>query len=626
MRTKYSRREFIKKTALGIGAVAATNCLFAKKKDRPNILWLVSEDNSASFISCYGNKQATTPNIDKLAAQGIRYTNAFANAPVCAPMRHSIITGMYASTTGCHNMRSTYPVPNEFKFFPQYLREAGYYCTNNDKEDYNTIKPENVWDESSNTAHFKNRKSGQPFFAIFNTNTSHEHKIHLDRKIPKDELQHDPNSLELAPYHPDLPEIRHTYATYYDYITKMDAEIGKAVKKLEDAGLADDTIVFYYSDHGGVLPGSKRFINEPGTRIPFIVQFPEKYKHLALGKAGLDSDRIITLVDLAPTLFSLIGIDIPKRFQGNAFLGNAKSNDPGYAYFFRNRMDERYDMMRAVRDKKYRYIRNYQPNRKYGQHLWYLWRSEATRAWQKHYEDGNCNEIQSRFWETKVPEELYDCENDPHNINNLAKDPKYKEVLDRLREENKKQVRRNQDAGFLPEGMMIEFAKDSTIYEMKQTLPMDRIIETAETATIMDEKQIPELIKRLSDSEPAVRYWAAYGCAVLPEKSKSALPKLKELMKDEFDDVRIAACEALCRMGYKKKSLNLLVQEMENDNPKIQLHALNVLDALEDDTKLVLKNIIGWLPWSKKTDEYFHQALTQLIKKLKPGWEDYIVW
>jgi arylsulfatase A-like enzyme len=403
-----------------------------EKKNLPNILWLVSEDNSP-FLGCYGDKNAITPNLDKLAREGIAYDNAFANAPVCAPMRNSIITGVYASNLGCQNMRSKNSIPQEIKFFTEYLREAGYYCTNNAKEDYNTLKPANAWDESGHSAHYLNKNLGQPFFAVFNTALSHEHKIHFTSQITEKDLLHLPAKMNLAPYHPDLPEIRHCYATYYDYVTQMDSWIGEKLNELEESGLADETIVFYYSDHGGVLPRSKRFLFESGTRIPFIVRFPEKYKHFAPLSAGEREDRLISLIDLAPTILSLAGLKIPEYMSGHAFLGKQTTMEPDYLYFIRQRMDERYDMMRAVRDKKFRYIRNYMPHRKYSQHLWYLWRSTATRAWESACKGGTCNDVQNHFWDYKEVEELYDVEADPHNINNLAHDSQYRNVLERMR-------------------------------------------------------------------------------------------------------------------------------------------------------------------------------------------------
>jgi N-sulfoglucosamine sulfohydrolase len=593
----------------------------------PNILWLVSEDNSP-FLGCYGDKNATTPNLDQLAKEGIVYDNAFANAPVCAPMRNSIITGVYASTLGCQNMRSYNPIPTEIKFFTQYLRQAGYYCTNNSKEDYNTIKPDDVWDESSRSAHYMNRKSGQPFFAVFNTNLSHEHKIHFTNIIEQKDLLHDPAQMKVAPYHPDLPAIRNCYATYYDYVTRMDAWIGEKLKELEESGLADETIVFYYSDHGGVLPRSKRFLYESGTRVPFIVRIPEKYKQLRPGKESSRQDRLISLIDLAPTVLSLADIKIPEYMSGKSFLGPQKTEDPEYLYFFRQRMDERYDMMRAVRDMKFTYIRNYMPHRIYGQHLWYLWRSPATRAWEAAYIEGKCDEIQSHFWQTKPAEELYDRNADPYNTKNLATDPAYRDDLIRMRNETNRWVRENHDAGFLPEGLMMDMAGEGTIYDLthKKDFPINRIIETAEMASMKNKSNLPELINRLSDAEAAVRYWAVTGCTILGSDAKSAMPNLKNLLKDPVADVRITAAEALCKMGYKQESLNLLVSELKNKNQKIQLHALNVLDELGDDPKIVIKELMSVFSNAKDRDNYYQKVAIQIMKKLKPGWEDYVSW
>jgi arylsulfatase A-like enzyme len=593
------------------------------KQNLPNILWLVSEDNSP-FLGCYGDENATTPNLDKLAREGIVYDNAYANFPVCAPMRNSIITGVYASNLGCQNMRSNYPIPSKIKFLPQYLQEAGYYCTNNSKEDYNTIKPTDSWDESSTKAHYKNRKPGQPFFAVFNIALSHEHKIHTKHLIAEKDLLHIPSRMKLAPYHPDLPEIRHCYASYYDYVTRMDKWIGDKLDELKKNGLADNTIVFYYSDHGGVLPRSKRFLFESGTRIPFIVRIPKKFQDIVQGRPGEREDRLISLVDLAPTILSIVDLEIPEYMSGKAFLGEKNSAEPDYVYFIRQRMDERYDMMRALRDKKFRYIRNYMPHRKYGQHIEYLWQSPATQVWEVACYEKLCNDPQKKFWGCKESEELYDVETDPHNINNLAGDSRYEDVLERMRREMQRWVRDHKDAGFLPEAMMIERANTRTIYEMTHStdFPMDKIIETAEWASAKDRDRLPELSNRLSDADAAVRYWAATGFAILGKNDDSARPALKRLLQDPYANVRITAAEALCKMGSNEAAMELLIEEINNDNPSVQLHALNVLDALEDDTKERIEDIITMAPRNLKTNENIRKSYIYLVKKLKAGKDD----
>ncbi len=328
------------------------SCTQKVPDELPNILWLTSEDNSP-FAGCYGDTFATTPNLDKLAAEGFLYTHAYANAPVCAPTRNTILTGVYACSGGHQHMRSYYPKSDVVKTYPEYLQEAGYYCTNNVKTDFNLgdFDDKAIWDECSNKASYKNRPEGKPFFAVFNTTISHESSIH--KWIPNDELRHDPEEVPLPPYHPATPEMKHDWAQYYDKVEDMDKQIGAWLKELDDAGLADNTIVFYYGDHGGVLARSKRYVYETGTRVPFIVRIPEKYKYLfPAAKPGSKVDRLISFVDLVPTLLSIAGIEIPDYLQGHAFLGNQKTEDPEYAFMFRGRMDERYDMCTRSKGSK----------------------------------------------------------------------------------------------------------------------------------------------------------------------------------------------------------------------------------------------------------------------------------
>ncbi|NQU85405.1 MAG: sulfatase, partial [Mariniphaga sp.] len=365
-----------------ISSFSFQSCTDKIPEELPNILWITSEDNSP-FLGCYGDDFATTPNLDKLASEGFLYTHAYANAPVCAPTRNTIITGVYANSGGHEPMRSYYNMSEKIIPYPVLLRELGYYCTNNSKTDYNTnsIDPAEIWNESSRNAHYKNRKEGQPFFAVFNSTISHESSIH--KSIPNEHLRHDPELVPLPPYHPATPEMKHDWAQYYDKVEDMDSSVGKILQELENEELAENTIVFYYGDHGGVLARSKRYVYESGTKVPFIVRIPEKYKYLFPAKEkGSKVDRLISFVDLAPTLMSIAGKPIPEFMQGNAFLGKQKTKDPEYAYMFRGRMDERYDMSRAVRDQKFRYIRNYMPYRPYGQHLDYLWLAPSIRSWE----------------------------------------------------------------------------------------------------------------------------------------------------------------------------------------------------------------------------------------------------
>ncbi len=550
--------------------------------ERPNIIWIVSEDNSP-FLGCYGDEFATTPSLDKLASEGVLYENAFANAPVCAPARSTIISGVYPPSLGTQNMRSTYPIPDFIKFFPQYLRAEGYYCTNNAKEDYNMPKPEGAWDESSKTAHYKNRKEGQPFFAVFNIGISHESSIH--KSIPTNELRHDPAKVKLPPYHPDTPEMRHDWAQYYDKVEDMDTRVGELLKELEDAGLAENTIVAYYGDHGGVLARSKRFVYESGTRVPMIWRFPKKYQHLAPGDPGSKTDRLVSFVDLAPTMLSLAGIDIPDYMQGSAFLGDRQGEPRDYVHLFRGRMDERIDKVRAVRDKQYRYIKNYMPHRIYGQYIEYLWRAPSCRSWETAYKNGQCDAAQSAFWEQKPPEELYDVTADPWEVNNLADDPEYANVLARFREENDRWMTEIKDTGLMTEGYMSTLNKQQPSYTYAHSPDYEfaEIKHAADISTMRDIEELDKIIAFMHDENPMVRYWGAVGCLILDDKSVKAKNDLIDLLKDKVPDVRIAAAEALCHLGASDMATPVLVDALDVDNQMVRVHALNSLEIIGGD-------------------------------------------
>lgn len=568
-------------TTIGLNA-----CQSQQAEELPNILWLTSEDNSP-LLGCYGDVFATTPNLDQLASEGFLYTHAYANAPVCAPARNTIITGVYANSGGHQHMRSYYQKSDIIRFFPEFLREKGYYSTNNSKEDYNIAaeQSDSIWNESSRNAHYKNRRPDQPFFAIFNSTISHESSLH--KWVPTEELRHDPAEVQLPPYHPDTPEMRHDWAQYYDKVEDMDTWIGEKLKELEESGLADNTIVFYYADHGGVLGRSKRFVYETGTRVPFIVRIPEKYKHLfPAEKTGSKINRLISFVDLAPTLLSIIGVEIPDYMQGDAFLGDQKTADPQYACMFRGRMDERYDMSRAVRDQKFRYIRNYMPYRIYGQHLNYLWKAPSMPSWEQAYLNGECNEQQSIFWNTKNAEELYDTENDPWEVNNLAEDPNYNEVMERMRKANNDWMIRIFDTGFIPEAKRNMMAENQPIYDLLRTgqLPLEEIIATAELATLGKKENLPQLIQLLSNNSEIIRYWGATGLLSLGPDAQSAKDLLKNALEDSSPNVVTVAAEALYYLGEEETALEALLNVLDHPDPFARTHALNAIDYTNEFT------------------------------------------
>ena len=348
--------------------------------EQPNILWITAEDMSP-VLGCYDDQFAVSPNIDRLAKESVRYTRAFASAPVCSPSRSCLITGCYPPSLSTQQMRSGFAIPKSMRGFPEHLRARGYYTSNNMKTDYNTGNYADIirhsWSESSATAHWRKRPDKkQPFFSIFNLMTSHQSrsmvwpyerfKKDVQSRLSLSEI-HDPTKVPLPPYYPDTPLIRRELARFYDCVTAMDKEVGVILQQLEDDGLEDNTIVFFYSDHGSGMPRHKRALLDSGMHVPLLIRFPKKWQHLAPGKPATTTDRLVSFVDYAPTVLSLTGIPIPEAMQGAPFLGSKVAAPRRYVYGHRDRVDEVRDLARSVRDKRYLYIRNYMPHLGYNQ-------------------------------------------------------------------------------------------------------------------------------------------------------------------------------------------------------------------------------------------------------------------
>jgi arylsulfatase A-like enzyme len=567
-----TRRQF--SAALGSAAAAS-----AAGADRPHILWITCEDIGPA-LGCYGDKYADTPHLDRLAAKGMRYRYAWSNAPVCAPARTTIISGIYPPSSGAEHMRSmTRLAPGEL-MYPALLREAGYYTTNNAKEDYNIQHTGATWHESSNKAHWRNRPAGQPFMSVFNHLITHESQV---RTRPHKWI-HDPAKARVPAYHPDTPEVRQDWAQYYDNITTMDGQAGKILRDLEADGLADSTIVFFYGDHGAGMPRSKRWPYNSGLQVPLIVYVPEKFKHLAPKeyRPGGVSDRMAAFVDLAPTVVSLAGMKPPAYLQGSALMGAYPGPERAYNYGFRGRMDERYDMVRSVRDRRYVYIRNYMPHKIYGQYIEYMFETPTTRVWKQLYDAGKLQPPQTYFWETKPPEELYDLQQDPDEVQNLAKSPEHQSTLKRMRAAQQTFTREIRDVGFLPEDEIHHRDPKAAPYEVghdDQRYPMAKIMDTAELAAGLDPAATPELVKRLQDPDSAVRYWAAMGL-LMRKAAREAAPALT----DASPNVRIVAAETLGRYGSAEQARKALAVLMElapadKNGAYVSLLALNALEG-----------------------------------------------
>ena len=607
------------KSNLCILTLLLTIWLRTHAADLPNILWLTSEDNGP-HLNCYGDDYATTPNLDALAKKGMIYTRAISNAPVCAPARTTIISGMYPPSTGSEHMRSMTSLPAQFKMYPAYLRKMGYYCTNNSKEDYNLKKEGEVWDESGRKGHWKNRPKGKPFFAIFNSTVSHESQI---RKRPHKQV-HDPAKVRIPAYHPDHPEVRKDWAQYYDKLTDMDSQVGAKLKELKDAGLEDDTIVFYFGDHGSGMPRSKRWPFFSGLQVPLIIHIPEKWKHLASSnyQANTKSDRQVGFVDLAPTLLSIAGMKPPSHMQGHAFMGKHEAPIQMYGYGFRGRMDERYDMVRSVVGKRYIYIRNYMPHKLYGQHVGYMFVTTTTQVWKRLYDEGKLNEAQSHFWKTKPAEELYDLEKDPDEVNNLANSKGHAKILSQMRQAHRAHVTKIRDVGFLPEGEIHNRSKGSTPYEMghdNNKYPFEKIRSAADLASSMNKNELPAITKLLTHSDSAVRYWGALGL-LMQEKSgvRHGKESLVKALNDSSLYVRVIAAEALGKYGSKNeiklavKVLGAIADPIKNGCFPSMM-AMNAIDHLDDKVKSLLPLIQSMPRTPTEVDKRFQGYVGRLV-------------
>lgn len=554
----------------------------ASAADKPNILWLTCEDNNVNWVGCYGNPFAETPNIDKLAKEGFQYMHCYANAPVCAPQRSTWITGINAISMGTHPMRSRYPIPHDqIKYYPDLLKEAGYYVGNDRKTDYNIGgRPDgDAWD--TNKTDWKTLKAKQPFFMVINSTKSHESRAFGDI----DNTTHSPDKVQLAKYHPDIPEMRKNYAHYHDAVKNMDADIGKALADLEKAGLADNTIVIHNSDHGGVITRSKRFLFNSGTHCPLIIRIPEKYKHLRPGPVGSKVDDLVSFVDMPKTWLSICGIEPPAYMQGKVFLGpDAETRD--YHVSFRTRMDERCDNVRAIRDKKFLYIRNYMPYAPWGQHLNYLWNMKATLAWEAYHKAGKTNEVTGRFFGTKPMEELYDTSVDPDNVNNLIDDPQYADEVKRLSKALDEWQLEVYDSGLLPETELVKRSEEcgKTIYEMvrdPKLYDLKGYQKAAALALELNPKNLETFYKNLNDKDSGIRYWAIVGCFNLQHKASLDMDIIRKSLTDDSDHVRVMAAWIFYRDGDKEIAQACWNELLRNDS-YASLKIFNVIDWIGD--------------------------------------------
>ncbi|MDP6035632.1 MAG: sulfatase-like hydrolase/transferase [Verrucomicrobiota bacterium] len=521
---------------------------------RPNVVFLVSEDNSIHYLKLYGY-EASTPSIEALAKDGLTFNHAFSNSPVCSVARSTLATAMLAPRGGFqyHRKSAMAKLPPGYKPWSAMLRKAGYFATNQRKTDYNFVHDmKELWDKGPANAAWRARPGKDtPFFHMQSFAQSHESSLHFPQSVMDNQKTvHDPAKVKLAPYFPDTPTFRYTHARYLDRMQVIDQQVGGVVKKLEEDGLLEDTFIFYFGDHGGVLPRGKGYACESGLHVPLVVRIPANFKHLVDHKRGSRTDGFVSFIDFGPTVLHLAGLKPNPLTDGKAFLGKGISardlagRDETFGYA--DRFDEKYDLVRFMRKGKYTYIRNLQGFYPDALQNNYRYKMLAYTEWRELYKAGKLNAAQSQFHQRRPAEQLFDVEADPHEINNLSENPKYAKVLSQLREGMKKKLRQINDLSFYPESHMVKAALgNGQAYGKKYDGEIDRLADISDLALVPFTEAKSGLTKAMASENPWERYWGCITAAVHGEDAKALVPNARELLGDKNLMVRMRAAEFL---------------------------------------------------------------------------------
>jgi arylsulfatase A-like enzyme len=557
----------------------------------PNIVWITSEDNSVHYMDLYTEGGAPTPHIEALAEHGLQFSNAFSNGPVCSVARSTLISGCYAPRIGAnyHRREQLVPMPDGLEMFPAYLRRAGYYTTNNSKEDYNIVKGDSVWNESSVTAHWKNRSEGQPFFHVFNIATTHESRLHFtEEQMQGYTPVTDTASFSLFPIHPNTGLFRYTSAYYRDKIMEMDRQVGEVVAELEEAGLLENTFIFYFGDHGGVLPGSKGFLYETGLHVPLVVHVPDRYRHLTGREKGSKVEGFVSFVDFGPTVLQLAGIKVPGAMDGIPFLGKeiitSEVNERNEAYGYADRMDEKYDMVRSYRQGRYKYIRCYQPYQFDGLMTNYRHIMLASQEWLRLFEAGKLNTLQARFFHRRPPEMLFDLQNDPLETRNLADDHAYSEIRTAMRSGLDQWVKGMPDLSFYPEHALVEEAfGDPTAFGRAHVEQIGSYIDMANLQLLEFSDAWPGILSGLGSEDPWARYWALVVCSSFAIPDRELVQVAREIAATDPEPLnRVRAAEFLGLTGIDSPVKTMTDALYASVNGTEALYILNAIVLMQD--------------------------------------------
>ena len=596
----------------GKGGTVRFRNIRARRLD-PNILWITAEDMSP-YLGCYGDEFSTTPHLDRFAKESVRYTRAFAAAPVCSPSRACLITGVTTVSLGAHQMRSAFPIPDRVKAFPSYLRGAGYFTSNNVKTDYNNGATQRLiaeaWDESSGEAHWRSgqRRKGQAFFAVFNDMTTHQSRTTVwPYEVFKREVQshlseeeiHDPGKVPLPTYYPDTPSIRKEWARMYDCVTVMDKNTGRLLKELKEDGHADNTIVFFYSDHGTGMPRGKRMLYDSGMRVALMVRFPRCYQHLAPSPPGTVNEELVSFVDFPATVLNLAELGKKDYMQGRRFLGRNCDPESDYVYGCRDRVDEVFECARSLRSRKYLYIRNYHPHLSHNQPSVFsdlgVTRQEITRLAEEAPQ--TLNKAQMDYAGPGKPAEaFYDCDLDPHNLVNLLEGVMTVEQQDALRAHRRayeSERLRLRDPGAIPEDEIWTWVRDEgkplhDILRGKSDHQPD-LAKAWSAADLVGRSDFGTALKLLQSDDPIERYWAILALRVGGYENRE---RLVDYLEDISASVRIEAADWLAREGSSRKAaLECLIRELAHEDWWVALRACRAIELLGKDARAALPSM-----------------------------------
>ncbi len=558
-------------TILSLGALYA--------EDRPNFVWVISEDNSKHHLKHFDPTGIATPHIEALAKDGVTFDATCSNGAVCSVARSTLLTGCQVPRIGAqyHRKQQTVPMPKGLQPFPFYLKEAGYYTSNKGKTDYNVqIDFKSAWSGKSD---WKKKKKGQPFFyQLSSLNKSHESSGHFPKAAieqgPLDDLA---KNLTIPPHHPDTKTMRYSYAAYQKRIQVIDGQVGELIQQLKADGVYDNTIIFYFGDHGGILPRSKGYAYETGLNAPLVIRFPDKWKHLIPFKKGTRTNVNVNFYDFGPTLIHAAGIKVNEKFDGKPFLGKgitAESLEDRPSFGHADRFDEKYDLVRTLRKGDMKYMRSYQPFNTDGLHNFYRYKSQAYQELRQLFRAGKLNKQQSQFFEKRAPEGLFDLTKDPYELNNLANDPKFATTLKAMRTELAANARKINDLSFYPESHLISGEiVNHTAYGEANSKQISKLIAIADLQLQPFAKAKIGILAALEADDPWQRYW---GCISATRfANRELFDKLKKMaISDTNRLVRVRAAEYLAHVGEPQTAIQVITQAAKESDDPVEINLI----------------------------------------------------